>query len=121
MDEIVVTKSKLIAIMKDNREKHHEIVLEAQAGFRAKVIERLDEMLKIAAAGKKIDINVGLQLPQDYTHEYDTVIGMLELDINPEVKLDYTQYKNWVMDEWQWSRQFTTSNASYSATAARSM
>lgn len=119
MEEIIVNKSKLIEIMETNRANHHEIVVEAQEGFRARVIERLDEMLKLAAAGKKIDINVGLTMPQDFTKEYDRVIGMLKLDINETVKLDQTQYANWVQDEWSWSRGFTTSNSAYSAAATR--
>lgn len=118
MDSINVNKDELIAIMKENRKAHHDIVVEAQAGFLARVIERLDEMLKLAASGKKIDINVGLTMPVDMTDEYDTVIGMLELDINPSVELDKQQYKNWVQDDWNWSKQFTTTNAYYSMTAA---
>lgn len=119
MEEIVVNKAKLIEIMEKNREAHHQIVVEAQEGFRERVIERLDEMLKMAADGKRIDINVGLQMPQDYTKEYDRVIGMLKLDINETVELDQGQYANWVQDEWNWSRGFTTANSFYSATAAR--
>lgn len=121
MHEITVNKAELIAIMKANREKHHAIVLEAQDGFRAAVIKRLDEMLKAASEGKKIDIAVGLQMPMDMTDEYDTVIGMLELDINPSVDLDMTQYKNFVQDEWHWQKQFTTTNSYYSATARASL
>lgn len=121
MEDITVVKSKLIEAMKANREKHHDIVLEAQAGFREKVMERLDEMLKLAASGKKIDLHVGLAMPEDHTDEYDTVIGMLELDINETVELDMGQYRQWVQDQWGWQRSFTTTNAFYSATAARSL
>lgn len=121
MDEITVNKAKLIATMKENRERHHAIVLEAQTGFRVKVIERLDEMLKLAASGQKINLNVGLAMPEDHTDEYDTVIGMLELDINETVLLDMTQYRQWVQDQWGWQRSFTTTNAYYSATAASNL
>jgi len=118
MNEIVVEKQRLIEIMKQNRENHAKIVEEAQAGFRARVISRLDEMLAMAKQGRKIDINVGLQMPVDMTGEYDTVIGMLELDINETVELDQYQYKNWVQDDWDWSRQALASNAFYSKRAA---
>jgi len=121
MQDIEVDKGKLLNIMRRNRDAHHAIVLEAQAGFREKVIERLDEMLKMAAEGKKIDINVGLRMPEDHTEEYDTIIGMLELDIHDTVELDMSQYKPWVQDEWGWQRSFTTTNAYYSATAARNL
>jgi hypothetical protein len=71
MDAIVVDKRRLLEIMKRNRENHAKIVEEAQAGFRTRVISRLDEMLAMAKKGKKIDINVGLQMPVDMTSEYD--------------------------------------------------
>ena len=118
MDAIVVDKRRLLEIMKRNRENHAKIVEEAQAGFRTRVISRLDEMLAMAKKGKKIDINVGLQMPVDMTSEYDTAIGMLELDINATVELDQYQYKNWVQDDWDWSRQALASNAFYSKRAA---
>jgi bifunctional ADP-heptose synthase (sugar kinase/adenylyltransferase) len=121
MNEIVVDKLRLIEIMRQNRENHAKIVQEAQAGFRARVISRLDEMLAMAQQGKKIDINVGLQMPVDMTGEYDTVIGMLELDINETVALDQYQYKNWVQDDWDWSRQALASNALYSRRAANQL
>ena len=119
MNEIIVNKATLLARMRANREAHHGIVLEAQAGFRAKVIERLDEMLELAANGQKIQLAVGLQMPEDHTDDYDTIIGMLELDINDTVELDQTQYKSWVQDQWGWQRSFTTSNSQYSPTAAK--
>lgn len=121
MEEITVNKAQLIEKMKANREKHHDIVVEAQEGFRAKVMDRLDEMLKLAASGQPIDINVGLRMPEDHTDDYDTVIGMLELDTGDEVEIDMAQYKMWVQDDWGWQRSFTTTNAFYSATAARSL
>ena len=121
MEEITVNKAKLIETMKGNRAKHHDIVVEAQEGFRDAVIKRLDSMLAQARDGKKIDIAVGLVLPEDHTDEYDTVIGMLELDINDTVDLDVHQYRQWVQDQWGWQRSFTTNNAYYSATAARSL
>lgn len=121
MEEITVNKAKLIETMKANREKHHEIVVEAQEGFRQKVIERLDELLELARDGRKINLHIGLAMPEDHTDEYDTVIGMLELDLDDTVLLDMSQYRQWVQDQWGWQRSFTTSNAVYSATAARNL
>jgi hypothetical protein len=121
VDQIVVNKAELIKIMEKNRENHAKIVEEAQAGFRAKVIERLDEMLKIAKTGKRPDINVGLVMPVDMTESYDRAIGMLKLDINETVNLDEHEYNQYVLDNWSWSRQSLVSNAFYSSTAAASL
>lgn len=119
MHEITVTKSELIEVMKANREKHHQIVLEAQAGFRSKVLARLDEMLALAAKGEKIQLIVGLAMPEDHTDEYDTIIGMLEMSVDDTVELDQSDYQSWVQDKWGWQRSFTATNSAYSATAAR--
>jgi hypothetical protein len=121
VNAITVDKTKLIEIMKENHGKHHDIVVEAQAGFRAKVIERLDEMLGQARDGKRIDIAVGLVVPEDHTDDYDRVIGMLELDIEETVELEESEYRQYVEDKWQWQRSFNASNSYYSRTAAANL
>lgn len=119
MNEIRVNKAKLLDILRENRDKHHQIVEEAQVGFRKAAIERLDAMLEDAKNGRRIELNLGLRVPEDHTAEYDTVIGMLELDINEHVDLEFHEYRQYVEDDWGWKQQFTTTNAFYSATAAR--
>jgi hypothetical protein len=119
MDEITVKKADLLAIMRTNREAHHAIVVEAQRGFRAKVIDRLDEMLRVASKGEKIDLHIGLVMPEDHTNDYDTVIGMLELEVDDEVVLTTYEYRQWVQDNWGWTQTFYGSNSTYSLMAAQ--
>lgn len=121
MNTITVDKAALIATMEENRKNHATIVAEAQAGFREAVIKRLDEMLAAAKQGKKINLAVGLRIPDDHTNEYDTVIGMLKLDLGEQVELDYPQYRQWVEDDWGWRDQFLTTNSHYSPSAASSL
>lgn len=121
MKEIRVPKATLIRKMQENREKHSQIVEEAQVGYRKAVIERLDEMLADAKAGRHVDQYLSLPIPDDHTADYDTVIGMLEMDINDFVDLDQSQYRQWVEDNWGWRDQFLASNSVYSMTASASL
>ena len=105
-------------ILKNNREEHRTIFLEAQEGYRKAVIAAFEERLADARKGKRVNTYINLVEPVDQTKEYDRAIRMLELTKDTEIELTEQQFANYVMDQWQWSRQFTTSNSLYSVRAA---
>jgi hypothetical protein len=110
--------AELIDILTKNRQEHREIFLEAQAGYRQKAVEALEANLEAARNGKEIIQYLNLTVPVDQTSDYDRVLRMLTLTTDEEIELDEKHFANYVMDEWQWSQNFTTSNAFYSAKAA---
>lgn len=114
---IKVKKSELLAKIKENREKHHKIFLEALDGYQKKMIKVLLQMLKEVRKGKRIQHMINLPLPQDMTQSYDTVIGMLEMSTEEEIKLSSMDFSKFVEDKWEWSRNFLHSNAPYSTVA----
>lgn len=116
MNIIKVDKQQLIAILVNNRAKHEAIFLEAQAEYREKVIAELDQMLADARDGKKIRRSVTLVEPMNQTKDYDRVIGMLGLSIEPTVELAEHEYAQYVLDDWDWKSRFVASNMSYSTT-----
>lgn len=119
MDKITVIKEELIPILEKNREAHRAIFEEAIAGFREKVIVRLDEMIEAAKANKHFDQYIGLARPDDHTKDYDRVIQMLKMDTSATVTLDQRDFVAFVQDDWGWREQWLASNSMYSATAAR--
>jgi hypothetical protein len=119
MDKIVVNKADLLKVVTENREQHRAIFEEALVGFRAKVVERLDEMIARAKANKKIEMYIGLVQPEDHTKDYDLVIGMLGMDVGDTVELSAREYAQYVTDDWGWRERFLTTNAYYSGTAQR--
>lgn len=118
MDEIRVKKGDLLDVLHTNRDQHQKIFLEALEGYRKKVIEELEARLDAAKKGRKFDAHIALLQPEDHTDDYDTVIGMLEMDMDEYVDLDTGQYKQYVRDQWGWQGRFLTTNAQYSSTAA---
>lgn len=118
MRDIRVSKSKLIETLKKNREAHRKIFLEACDGYRKKAIELLDAELKKAKAGKQFQIYFSLGQPVDQTKDYDRVIGMLTLDTEDFILLSEVDYRQYVLDDWNWKANFMASNAFYSKTAS---
>jgi hypothetical protein len=119
MQKIKVKKTELLEILKKNRNAHNGIFREAQEGFRKAVIEELEKRLKLARNGKKIEQYVRLPEPQDHTRDYDRVISMLEMDLTDIVELSETDYAQYVLDDWEWKRQFLGTNRAYSFVAAK--
>lgn len=117
MDSIKVNKSELLTVLRENREKHRAIFLEATEGYRLAAIDELDKMLKDAKQGRQIRRSLSLVEPQDQTRDYDRVIRMLEMSQDDVVELAEHDFMQYVLDDWSWKRQFLLSNTAYSTTA----
>lgn len=112
-----IKKQELLDVVKANLAKHKEIVDEAFAKYREMAIAELDAMLAEAKAGKRIRRAVSLVEPIDQTPEYTSLIRKLEMSTENEVSLEEHEFECFVMDRWQWKRQWSTSNSMYSAKA----
>jgi hypothetical protein len=115
MNEVKIKKENLLSAVRANRTTHRDEFIEAQAGFRTRVIEELDRRLQDARDGKKVNLMISMPEPQDHTEDYDRVIRMLEMSVDEEVKLSASEFDQYVMDNWQWARAAKLVNASYTA------
>lgn len=109
---------KVLATLIKNRESHRKVVKEARAGYLVKARERAKQLLSDLESGKITAVSLGLQMPQDHTHVYDTAIEMLKMHTGKTITLDSTQARNLMMDKWDWKASFLMANSAYSATAA---
>lgn len=112
-----VKKEELLEILKKNRANHRKIFEEALEGYKKKMIALLLKMLKDVRKGKRVSHMISMPLPQNMTAEYDTVIRMLEMSTDNEVKLSAKDFQCFVEDRWEWRDNFIHSNAAYSMTA----
>ena len=119
MNNLKFDKTKLLEIIKQNKTQHRAIFEEAYEGFYDALIAQLDKMKENALAKKKVSMYVGLTEPVDMTSEYDEVIQMLELTSDDSITLDQRQFKNYVLDEWNWKGQFITANSTYANNISR--
>lgn len=80
MDKVKVTRTELLEIIKQNREKHAKIVKEAKEAYRLAAIDAFEKELEVAKAGKPFRNYLDeLTPPSDHTKDYDRVIKMLEM------------------------------------------
>jgi len=120
MYEVKIKKDTLLKILEKNRKKHRAIFEKAIAGYRREVIRHLDFALKCAKSGKKIITAVKLIQPQDHTKDYDRVIGMLKMSVDETIVVDDLQYQQYIMNQWPWSEQFSSTSASYGSSSSSS-
>jgi hypothetical protein len=115
--KIKVNKNELLASLKSNREKHASDYQKAKAGFIKLLDKELEKKLQNLRDGKKIELSFDNKKPESYLKEYDDVIGMLELSVDNELTLNHQQYKQYVQNEWDWTRTWSTSNVAYLSAA----
>lgn len=115
--KIKVNKDELVKTLKANRDKHSSDYDKAKQGFRKLLVVELEKKLQAAKDGKKVTLNFKNQKPTNNLNDYDDVIGMLELATDTEIELNHVQYKQYVQDEWDWKRQWSTSNVAYLSAA----
>lgn len=114
MNDITVSKADLIAKIKANRDTHRQQFLDAQVVYRSRVIEELDaRLLEARRPGGRIDLGFHLPEPVDYTSEYDQALAMLDWEVGDQVTLDQDVFRQLVLNQWHWARQFAASTQSY--------
>lgn len=114
MHSVKVKRLELLEKLKTNLESHRDQFLKAQDGYRAIVIEELDGMLRDAREGRKIITHVALPAPQDHTAAYQNAIAMLEMSVDETIEIDHHQFRQFVLDDWDWKMAAETVNAAYS-------
>lgn len=118
MQKVMVKKPELVAAVEKNRAGHRKIFEEALDGYKAKQVELLEAQLKRLRAGKRLTMSYYLPVPEDHTKDYDRVLRMLEMSLLDVVEISQEDFAKYVMDDWEWRRQFLASNSAYSSTAA---
>jgi hypothetical protein len=115
--KVTVDKELLLKLLVANRDKHKQIVEEARAGYLDKAQKALNERMDQLRKGKIMGLGFALQLPEDYTREYETVITALRMHTGSTVDLDAGSVRTFVEDNWGWKNRFIHANSVYSATA----
>lgn len=113
MHEVTVKRLKLLDAIRKNRKGHRAEFEKAIVGYRKAAISEIEAMLSDAKNNIRIARRLTLIEPEDHTADYDRVIMMLEMSIEPNIRLSSDVFRQYVMDEWAWMNQFKTSTASY--------
>lgn len=125
---VLCDRKEVLDILRKNREEHLYILRESKIGFiksaKEKLLSELDKMNKLE---EKYNENNDLQLsslqvnksaPSGHLEEYDTIIRMLEMSVENNIRLTADEVRQLIENKWDWMSGFIHSNREYSATAA---
>lgn len=116
--KINVSKQLLLDKLTANRENFKQQYEEAKNGYRKALIDELQNKLKQANNGEKVELGFENQPPKNQLSDYDDVIGMLEWSTDETVQLNHEQYKNYIDDNWDWKNHWSLSNSMYLSNAS---
>lgn len=105
--------SKLLDAIKANRERHINDFEEALGEYRRRATECLFNAWQEAKDGGEIRRTVDLPEPKSHKDDYDQIIAMLEMTSDEIIRLDSREFAMFVMDDWEWKKQFVHVNRSY--------
>jgi len=108
-------KDELLAIIRANRETHLEVLRAALDGYRAEAMKVLNGTLGQIRDGRAPELRILLARPENHAKDYDRIIRMLEMEVQHDVTLDEGQFAHYVMDDWDWKRNWVLRNSSYAA------
>lgn len=114
MDTVIkMTTRHLLETVSKNRDKHKEIVHKAIDKYKELAIKEFEKHIKSIKSGKRVRRYLSLVEPKDHTKDYDLIISMLKVHTEGYIEISAREYKNYVLDEWDWTDNFVTTNSSY--------
>ena len=123
MNRVKIKKSKLIEKLTENLEKHDDVYNEAVDNYWKEVKETFEEKVEEAkemidereTSNGGINLSIYIEAPVSYKEAYVDTLAMLEYEVDDEVELTQNEFKSYVLNQWNWSNQFLTSNAMYAS------
>ena len=113
MQAVLISKEKLLAKMKENRELHRKQFEEALDGWKTRVTVELERAYVNAQKGLKYETFFNLPRPDDHTEDYDAVIDQVEWNEEEQIELDLHSFNQFIRDDWGWKKDFLATNAFY--------
>jgi hypothetical protein len=110
-----VRVAELIDKVQANRDNHRGEYEKAWTVYEKVMREWFEEQLKRLQKGKKFDRIAPHPVPEDHTDDYDQLLGMLRMNTNELLELDWSMYQQFVEDEWGWSRSAGATNTYYAS------
>ena len=117
---VTVKTTDLVETLKANLNKHRAEFEEAMAGYKEACIKCLRKRASLIANGKTEEepemwVSFQLPCPRSYANHYEQLLQMLEMATDDELKIDGTQFRQWIQDEWDWKDSHVATRMLYSS------
>jgi len=118
-----IKKDALLKALKENLKLHDELHGEAvekfwervAADFEAKVTEARGLITNQQLDRGRVSIGISFSKPENHAKDYQAVIKMIEMEVEDVIELDEHEFRQYVLNDWNWKDEFLTSNAMYAA------
>jgi len=113
-------KTTLARKLETNRAQHFQDYREALGTYHRKLKEELEcKIVELAMAPGNpgfptpVSGHSRLAVPEEHLEDYDRMLSMLALTTQTEIELTEHQYREYILDEWDWRRSFVSNTLSY--------
>jgi len=114
MHYVRIKRNELLDTVIKNREIHSKEYTKALDDRLLVIEETLRSLHYDLVNHVDIPESVDFPLPQSFLSEYDKIIKMIEMEVREEIEITHDQFKQWVMDDWQWTSMFKSLTSTYS-------
>ena len=121
MNSIKMKRIELLDIVRANLGTHITEFNESVEDYQRLVLQSTTANLKLAKTASLDEFKKIKSLPSaptSYEDSYKRAIRMLELSVEDIIEVEEDVFNQLVLDEWQWKRAFTVSNATYKVGAS---
>ena len=109
LQETNIDRAKLTATLKENLKDHIEIYDLALANWKEEYSKYVvDFAFRVKSGDFKVLFSPP-QKPSSYAKKYEDVISQLDMSSDQVIKLDASEFKNYILDEWGFSASFYNS------------
>lgn len=116
--KVTITRTRLLATLVANRAKHKTEYLEAMEGWHKRVkLSALDfadyvENTPVQKISFQSLAAVREDKPRSYLQAYDEAVELFKWDEVEQVELTMSEFRNYVLDKWDWKEAFAATYAS---------
>ncbi len=110
-----IQKQPLLDVLTKNLETHKKDFKEAWTGYEKAFILEAEKILTLAKEKKQFNHYITLEIPHDYSDDYERVITMLQFSSDDEFEISTQEFDSYVRDEWSWKKQFVGTSSRYLA------
>lgn len=110
-----IQKSALLEVLLENKQKHVAEFTQAKENYLKVVEEAILKVLEDFKSTHVVNYNpiATLRSPRSHEDEYNTAIAMLNYNVDEEIELEEHEFKELVLDQWQWQQEFKFTNSTY--------
>jgi hypothetical protein len=119
---VLVKKDALVEELTTNREKHLKEFEDLEAEYKRAVEVALTEAMETFGMDGTVperDFISRLPVPRSHTEDYDAALKMMEMSQDTELELSENEFQTYVMDNWDWKREFAGASAFYMAESSK--